>query len=273
MTSPLFVKVLGHTQKHMSCTKEDPILLLLDNHESHCKLDAVLFAREHGITMVTFPPHCTNRLQPLDVSAMGPLKSKYAVAQNDWMVGNPTRTITIHDLIRIVATAYPVSFTMKNILAGLEKPGIWPFSRNAFSNEDSEAASVRSDSNSEPCVSTTESMDAQGEQSQKLASATEASQADDRTMTPKRVSSFQVTKKLTPEQVRPYPTAVPRTSKTGGMVKGKSRILALTPEKEHTETLAAKRKASGTLNSKTKRKTKTFIKELGPYETNSESSD
>jgi hypothetical protein len=114
---------------------------------------------------------------------MGPFKSKYAVAQNDWMVGNPGRTITIHDLTSIATTAYPVSFTMKNILAGFEKPGIWPFFRNAFSNEDFEAASVRSDGNSEPCVSTTE--DVQGEQSQNLASAAEASQADDHTVTPK----------------------------------------------------------------------------------------
>jgi hypothetical protein len=126
----------------------------MDNHESHCKLDAVLFAREHGITMVTFPPHCTYRLQPLDVAAMGPFKIKYAVAQNDWMVGNPGRTTAIHDITSTVATAYPVSFTMK----GFEKPGIWPFSRNAFSNEDFEAASVRSDNNSEPCVSTTQSV-------------------------------------------------------------------------------------------------------------------
>jgi hypothetical protein len=105
----------------MRCTKEDPILLLLDNHESHCKLDAVLFAREHGITMVTFPPHYTHRLQPLHVAVMGPFKSKYAVAQNHWMVGNSGRTIAIHDLTSIVATAYPVSFTVKNILAGFEK--------------------------------------------------------------------------------------------------------------------------------------------------------
>lgn len=31
---------------------------------------------------------------------------------------------------------------MKNIIAGFAKPGIWPFSRNAFSDEDVEAASV-----------------------------------------------------------------------------------------------------------------------------------
>jgi hypothetical protein len=56
-------------------------------------------------------------------------------------------------------------------------------------------------------------------------------------------------------------------------VEGKSRILTLTPKKEHIETLSAKRKASGTRNSKTKMKPKTFIKELGSYEMDSESSD
>jgi hypothetical protein len=86
----------------------------------------------------------------------------------------------------------------------------------------------------------------------------------------KQVSSD---KEITPEQVHPYPTAAPSTSKRGGRDKGKSRILTLTPEKERIETLAAKRKASGTLNSKTKRKPKTFIKKLGPYKTNSKSSD
>jgi hypothetical protein len=74
-----------------------------------------------------------------------------------------------------------------------------------------------------------------------------------------------VTKKLTPEQVCSYPSAAPSTSKRGGRVKGKSRILTLTPEKERVETLATKRKASGTLNSKTKRKPKEFIKKLVPY--------
>lgn len=47
-----------------------------------------------------------------------------------------------HDLTSIVATAYPVSFTVKNILAGFENPVICPFSGNAFSNKDFEAAPI-----------------------------------------------------------------------------------------------------------------------------------
>jgi len=42
----------------------------------------------------------------------------------------------------VIASAHPVSFMIKTIMAGCEYVGIWPFSRNAFSDESSKAASV-----------------------------------------------------------------------------------------------------------------------------------
>jgi len=42
----------------------------------------------------------------------------------------------------IIASAHPVSFMIKTIIAGCEYVGIWPFSRNAFNDESSKAASV-----------------------------------------------------------------------------------------------------------------------------------
>lgn len=72
MTGPLFLKVLEHIKKQVRCSKDDPILLLMDNHESHCTLDAINYCRDNGLVAVTFPPHCTHRLQPLDVAVNGP---------------------------------------------------------------------------------------------------------------------------------------------------------------------------------------------------------
>jgi hypothetical protein len=37
---------------------------------------------KEGVVMVTFPPHYTHRLQPIDIAVMVPFKVKYAVAQN-----------------------------------------------------------------------------------------------------------------------------------------------------------------------------------------------
>ena len=77
MTAELFPKVLAHIIKHMGCTKEMPAVLLMENHESHLSLEVVEMARVNGLSIVTFPPHCSHRLQPLDVSFYGPLKSCY----------------------------------------------------------------------------------------------------------------------------------------------------------------------------------------------------
>ena len=142
VTGPLFLRVLEHVKKYTRSSKEDRIILLMDSHESHCTLDSIQYARENGITLVTFPPNCSHRLQPLDVGLMVPFKGKLHVAQHDWMTANPGKVITIHDLASLTNAAYQVSFTVKNITAAFVKPSTWPFSRFAFSDVDFEPSSV-----------------------------------------------------------------------------------------------------------------------------------
>ena len=140
ITGPLFLKVLQHVKKHSRSPKEDHIILLMDNHESHCTLDSILNARENGITLVTFPHHCSHQLQPLDVG----FKGKLHVARHYWMTTNPGKGIIIHNLASLTNAAYQASFTVKNITAAFAKPGIWLFSRRAFSGLDFEPSSVMS---------------------------------------------------------------------------------------------------------------------------------
>ena len=64
--------------------------------------------------------------------------------QHDWMTTNPGKVITIHDLASLTNAAYQASFTAKNITVAFAKPGIWPFSRLAFSDLDFEPSSVTS---------------------------------------------------------------------------------------------------------------------------------
>jgi len=53
---PLLLKMLEHIKKNTRCS-EEPILVLLDNHKSHCMLDEVVYCTDNGIAMCTFPPH------------------------------------------------------------------------------------------------------------------------------------------------------------------------------------------------------------------------
>lgn len=73
MTEENVVVYLEHFVKYLKCSKEKKVLLILDNHEPHISLAAKIdFARSKGIVMLTFPPHCSHRLQPLDVSVYAP---------------------------------------------------------------------------------------------------------------------------------------------------------------------------------------------------------
>src|SRR5699024_4365144 len=62
----LFLKWLNRFIEWSHATKEDPVLLLLDGHATHVKsLEVIDLARENGVVLLCFPPHCTHRLQPL----------------------------------------------------------------------------------------------------------------------------------------------------------------------------------------------------------------
>ena len=99
MTSDAFVKYLKHIVKYARPTRYDPILLILENHashnhSSHISLQAIEFCREKGIVMVSIPPHCTHRLQPLDITFFGALKTYYSRACDAWMAHHPGQAIT-----------------------------------------------------------------------------------------------------------------------------------------------------------------------------------
>uniref|UniRef100_H2YFE2 DDE-1 domain-containing protein n=1 Tax=Ciona savignyi TaxID=51511 RepID=H2YFE2_CIOSA len=58
--------VMEHFIKHSSSSKENPSLLIFDNHESHMSLKVLDLARENGVTILTLPPHCSHKMQPLE---------------------------------------------------------------------------------------------------------------------------------------------------------------------------------------------------------------
>ena len=136
MTTLNFFKYMQHFVKTTKSSKERPVLLILDNYETHLSLHTIDFAKKNGVVMLTLPPHCSHKLQPLDVSVFGLFKTYYTQASNDFLLNHPGQTISIHDLCGLVGKAYPLAFTHKNIVSGFQKAGICPFNKLAFSDED-----------------------------------------------------------------------------------------------------------------------------------------
>ncbi|XP_059615701.1 uncharacterized protein LOC132261137 [Phlebotomus argentipes] len=101
MDTENFLKTLDHILVHAAPSKEDPILLILDNHASHTSLDAIKKCRENGIHMLTLPPHTSHKTQPLDISVFGPFKSYCKTAFNDWITENAGQKITLHNIVEV----------------------------------------------------------------------------------------------------------------------------------------------------------------------------
>ncbi len=115
MNSELFPEVLEHFIVHMGCSVQKPAVLPCDNHESHLSIRVINMARENGLTIITFPPHCSHRLQPLDVSVFGPLKSHFKTAVNEWNLNHPGTRITIYDLPQCFSRAFHRAFKRTGI--------------------------------------------------------------------------------------------------------------------------------------------------------------
>lgn len=106
MNSELFPEVMRHFIKHSCSSKENPSLLLLDNHESHLSIESLELAKTNGVTMLTLPPHSSHKTQPLDVGLFKPFKSVYNASMDSWMMRHPGQPVTIYDVGALIGEAY-----------------------------------------------------------------------------------------------------------------------------------------------------------------------
>ena len=137
----MFIQWLKHFKANVGPTKEHPVLLILDGHSSHTKnLEAIHFARENGIVMLSLPPHTTHRLQPLDRTFFKPLMGNYNTACDQWMRNHAGRQITIYQIAALFREAYVKSATMSNAVSDFTTTGIWPCNRSVFPASDFVAA-------------------------------------------------------------------------------------------------------------------------------------
>ncbi|KAJ3655378.1 hypothetical protein Zmor_014511 [Zophobas morio] len=221
-----FLIFLKHFQKYTDASLSHKVLLLLDNHSSHISIEGLDFCKANGITMLSFPPHCSHKLQPLDRSVYGPLKKAVNSACGAWLRTNPGKTMSIYHIPGIIKTALPLSLTQNNIQAGFRCTGIYPFNRESFTELDFAPSFVTDrlideDHRDEPLPqlnNRTKSNNMLTPNNAVIPSTSRESEASE-------------SNTLSPEVVRPFPKAPPRKITTKGKKKRKSTIYTYTPEK------------------------------------------
>jgi len=135
MTKENFLEFLRFV-KHCKSANEKPVLLLLDNHESHLSVEGIQFAKDHGVHLLSFPPHCSHRLQPLDYTIYFPLKRCYNAECDAWCNSHPGRPMQALDIPAVCAKAFKLAMTSANIQSAFEVTGIYPFNRHRISDDE-----------------------------------------------------------------------------------------------------------------------------------------
>ena len=66
MTTKNFTVFMQHFIKSTKCSKERPVWLILDNHDTHLSIKTIAPAKDNSDVIPTLPPHCSHKVQPLD---------------------------------------------------------------------------------------------------------------------------------------------------------------------------------------------------------------
>ncbi|XP_046387622.1 MFS-type transporter clz9-like [Ischnura elegans] len=137
MQTDIFLKWFDHFLHHAKPSPESPVLLILDGHATHTKsIDFIIKARENNTTVVCLPPHCSHKLQPLDVSFMAPFKTYCIQEFENFFRNNPGRAITQFQISRLLGEAFLRAAVPATAINGFRKCGIFPYDPDVFCDAD-----------------------------------------------------------------------------------------------------------------------------------------
>lgn len=281
-----FFQFMQHFIKFVKPSKEERVILFIDNHETHLTIESLDLASNAGIIMVTFPPHTSHKLQPLDLTVYGSLKNFYNQAVDSWLVNHPGTTFDIYGVGEVVGKAYPRALTPLSIMNGFRASGIFPFDRDIFTEDDFLPSYVSDRPAPRPDFGgniTHKDNDSTGTQDTTQPIATDFSVPGPSVPLNNASSTANAVDELTPHShhtgptavspadVQPFPKAGPRKNPSWGRKPGKTMIATDTPEKKEikatkTKKLMVKRKLN--LDSKLKSVAKKQTRKRNIEETN-----
>jgi hypothetical protein len=103
-------------------------LLILDGHGSHITMKFINFCKANKIHLMTYPPHSTHSLQPLDVSIFGPLSTAYSNELETYLHASQGLShITKRDFFRLFWPSWNKALSASNIESAWKSVGLWPW--------------------------------------------------------------------------------------------------------------------------------------------------
>ena len=126
MNRDLFLLWLQHFAEHKQ-DKDQTSMLVIDGHKSHTmSMEVIEFAKSHHIELVSFPPHTSHVLQPMDIVFYKPLKEYFRDGVRKYMRNNPGKPFTRNEFPAIFKDAYFKVATVHNAVTSFASTGLYP---------------------------------------------------------------------------------------------------------------------------------------------------
>lgn len=135
MQTDIFTRWFQKFIEFSKARPDNPALLLFDGHVSHVKnLEVIELANKHGVIILCFPPHCTHKMQPLDVGFNGALNMCFGKEVANFQ--RQGHKATLKNLFGLFGKAYEQAAKKETAINSFKRCGIYPFNPKVFSEED-----------------------------------------------------------------------------------------------------------------------------------------
>lgn len=89
-------------------------------------LATYLLCHQNGIVLLSLRPHTSHRMQPLDLTYFGPLKTAYNRECDLYMASNVGKRITQYEVVELFSKAFNRISNIGKAASGFQAAGIWP---------------------------------------------------------------------------------------------------------------------------------------------------
>ena len=107
--------------------RRDRRLLFLDGHGSHVTMEFLNYCEQSKILAMTYPPHSTHTLQPLDVGIFSPLSRAYGDELEAFLhTSLGLSAVTKKEIFRFFWPSWEKASSPKKIESSWRSVGLWP---------------------------------------------------------------------------------------------------------------------------------------------------
>ncbi|GBP90872.1 hypothetical protein EVAR_78522_1 [Eumeta japonica] len=128
----IFLDYLRHFISFVKPRKEEPVLLILDNHENHISLRAYELLRKHNLQVLSLSAHLSHKMQPLDLTFYSSLKMAYNKECELYTVNNSVKRISQYEVGELFTKAYNKTANISKTISGFRAAGIHPIDPDKF---------------------------------------------------------------------------------------------------------------------------------------------